>query len=176
MIAADRATAALRAVHATLLARRALAEERVLDGEVGGGEVGGGEAVLARYLDEAEYLPGLMLDAADATGRFEDHLRAWACEDRVGLAALNAYLRELRQPQVDPETIDRLPRNRVRASPGFDPTEPDSVLWDRVEPDGTRVPASAAEVNGLADRRAALLTPGLPRAADDGPRLHQDAA
>ena len=143
MIHPDRAHAALHALHALLTAGEADARDR-------------GDEDAARFLNGAEYLPGLMLSGVDATDRFERHLRQWATEAPAGRAALNAYLRALGQPEITERQIHTL----AAAVPGteeFDPLAP---------------PASAVRRQQVL---AAALTPGLER-PNVPPRLHQDAA
>ena len=164
MIQDEKLTAALRAVHATLMAGERLARDR-------------GEADAARFLNEAEYLPGLMLDAADATDDFEQHLRLWAREGVVGQAALNAYNRELGLPEVTREQLDAEPR--YRPHPDCDPRGPFPLRWVRVDPDGGTAevdleeafgPERAAEVRRWQDEYDARQA-----AADAAPAL-KDAA
>ena len=140
MIQADRLTAALRAVHATLTTGEALARER-------------GETQFAAFLNGAEYLPAMMLDRTDSTDRFERHLLVWARDDVVGRAALNAYNRELGRPQVSREELDAEPT--YRPHPDSDPRDPFPLRWVRVDADGTTEEVDPEQALGP-DRVAAM--------------------
>ena len=87
MIAPDRTRAALLALNGLFVHQRNLALDR-------------GDREAANYFDQAEYLPCLMLEAADRTELFEETLREMAGQDAGACMAYNRYLRELGREQA----------------------------------------------------------------------------
>ena len=107
----------------------------------------------ARFFNQAEYLPALLLEPGDATERFTATLRGMAKTDDAGLGAFNRFQYELGRPQVSREELDAEPT--YRPHPDSDPRDPFPLRWVRVDADGTTEEVDPEQALGP-DRAAAM--------------------